>query len=497
MADVRNLAVLPRPRTAWQAMDAGFTLARMHFISLSVLWLCFAVPVFLLTAAIQYWLGWSLMIFFWWWLKPLYELPIHFYLSRALFSEPIAKKEALKLTFKHFWLLCKTYLTYARFSGKRSMSYGVVFLEKLPLKLRSARIETMTMVTTRHYLLMTVCLHIEVFLTYAVIAIVAYLFFPDIVSQFNWIRFLTSAETAEYDPYFIAASFSSVIAGALVAPFYVAAGFMIYINRRMHLEAWDIEHRFRNITPRTRSALTGTLICLLCVLPGEKAMAEDRAQYLPSKPDVETSVIEVMSSDDFGVMKTRKVPKFNVEKEEQQEEKLDPSFIQWLTDITSSVAGALRILIWGAAILFVSLLIYTLFKFKRPTSKSSHALQRGSRDKEGAKSHPLTQDLPHDIVATAQRFLQQGERRQALSVLFRGALRAIMTEYNLKITSGATESDCQASVSEVANANQTTTFSALMNLWQQEAYANQPQDEQQIKLLIDDWRDAFGGSPRV
>lgn len=494
MADIENLTVLPRPRSAWQAMDAGFTLARSHFLSLSVLWLFFSVPVFVLSAAIQYWLGWSLMIFFWWWLKPLYELPLHFYLSRALFSEPISKREAVKLTKSHFWLLFKTYLTLARFSPKRSMTYGVVFLEKLPRKLRAVRIDTLTMVTTRHYLLMLVCLHIEVFLTYGLIAFFAYFFLPNIIGQVDWSSFLLNADSNEFEPYFIAASFASVVAGALVAPFYVASGFIIYINRRMHLEAWDIEHRFRNITPRTRASLASVLILILCMAPGEKTWAENRAQYLPSASEVEKSLIEVMASDDFGVTKTRTVPKFNFDKDEEkrEEEKLNPNFVEWLSNIARSVAGVLKLLIWGAAILFVVLLIYTIIKFTRVPVQTGNALTRGNRDEEDAKSHPLTQDLPQDIVATAERLLHQGERRKALSVLFRGALRAIMTEYELKIASGATESDCKQSVSAVANENQRTTFSTLMSVWQREAYANQPQEEHQIKILIDDWHKAFG-----
>jgi thiosulfate reductase cytochrome b subunit len=32
---------------------------------------------------------------------------------------------------------------------------------------------------------------------------------------------------------------------AVLEPFYVAAGFAMYLNRRVELEAWDIEQEFR------------------------------------------------------------------------------------------------------------------------------------------------------------------------------------------------------------------------------------------------------------
>ena len=35
------------------------------------------------------------------------------------------------------------------------------------------------------------------------------------------------------------------IAVAIVEPFFVGAGFAMYLNRRVELEAWDIEQEFR------------------------------------------------------------------------------------------------------------------------------------------------------------------------------------------------------------------------------------------------------------
>ena len=37
---------------------------------------------------------------------------------------------------------------------------------------------------------------------------------------------------------------------ALLEPFYVASGFAMYLNRRVELEAWDIEQEFRRAFPQ-------------------------------------------------------------------------------------------------------------------------------------------------------------------------------------------------------------------------------------------------------
>ena len=47
----------------------------------------------------------------------------------------------------------------------------------------------------------------------------------------------------------------SYVAMVLVAPFYTMAGFALYISRRITLEGWDIEIRFRHLAERQPSTL--------------------------------------------------------------------------------------------------------------------------------------------------------------------------------------------------------------------------------------------------
>ena len=47
------------------------------------------------------------------------------------------------------------------------------------------------------------------------------------------------------------------IAVLFLEPFYVAAGFAMYLNRRAELEAWDIEQEFRRAFARMIAAACG------------------------------------------------------------------------------------------------------------------------------------------------------------------------------------------------------------------------------------------------
>lgn len=513
MADIRNLSVLPRPRSAWQAMDAGFTLARAHFLPLVLMWLGFSLPVFAICLFIQLWFDLPYMLFVWWWFKPLYELPILFFLSRAVFSENLSVTAAWKLSLKHFWTLFKTYLTLARCSTARAMTYSVVFLEALPRKQRAGRISTLCAVKTRHYLLMLACLHIEYILAYAIITLVGVLFFSSALAEFQWEFLFESLDDPTFQAWMAGASITTLIAAALVAPFYVAGGFLIYINRRMQLEAWDIEHRFRDIKPRAikSSVIAGVLLTPLLFGTADPAMAQDktlaqdttveqrktmpeeRAESIMTPASAKAAINEILQHKDFGYTKTRTVPVLkerDEDEDDEERESLDLSFLEGLVDAMSSMATIFKIVLWTAVVFFVGLLLYTLFRFKQSFSRPS-ALTRHRPEGEDAQSHPLTQDLPVDIVATAEQLLSQGQRRQALSVLFRGALRSVMYEHEMKIASGATESDCETSVAAVANQQQVQTFTHLLGVWRKEAYANQPQPEDVIRKLIADWRNAF------
>jgi type IV secretory pathway TrbD component len=57
----------------------------------------------------------------------------------------------------------------------------------------------------------------------------------------SWMSLLTGAAKLQT----ITLTLGYAAAVAFVEPFYVAAGFGMYLNRRVELEAWDIEQEFR------------------------------------------------------------------------------------------------------------------------------------------------------------------------------------------------------------------------------------------------------------
>ncbi|WP_331351677.1 hypothetical protein, partial [Cellvibrio sp. UBA7671] len=79
------------------------------------------------------------------------------------------------------------------------------------------------------------------------------------------------------------------IALAFTAPFYVACGFALYLNRRIKLEAWDIDIAFRRIANKRRTATNlASLMFAICVGLGLFSLDAQRNAYADEQlPSIE------------------------------------------------------------------------------------------------------------------------------------------------------------------------------------------------------------------
>lgn len=238
------IQVEPRLRNPWQAIDLGFALARAWWRPLFLSWFLPCVCLWLLLSAVLWQQQWLALILVWW-LKPLFDrLPL-FFASRAMFGEVLT----LKALFKHWRRALKfewfSWLTLRRLSPTRSLDMPVTVLEQLSGKARARRLQVMHQTATSGGSWLTfVCIHIEMIISLGAMAMVALLIpagvdfglIDSYIDQSPWMVFASNGV--------------SILAMSLVAPFYTMAGFSLYINRRVQLEGWDIEIRFRHLLER-------------------------------------------------------------------------------------------------------------------------------------------------------------------------------------------------------------------------------------------------------
>lgn len=233
-----HLVIETRVRSGWSAIDLGITLARRFWLRSVCLYLLLAVPVYLLTRFFStdwYFLSYVIL----WWMKPVFERPILFLLSRELFSESTSFKQTV-FAFGQwikpglFWIL-----TLRRLSFLRSMHAPITLLERPKGKDYGRRTAILGSKVSRPAFWLTMVLfHIEAFMVLGIFVLIA-LIAPEWVDLSFWL--LESEQVRNTYEDLIA-----LFVVASIAPFYVASGFMLYISRRVELEGWDIEMCFRD-----------------------------------------------------------------------------------------------------------------------------------------------------------------------------------------------------------------------------------------------------------
>ena len=276
--------VVLRPRSSWEAIDLGFRMARRWYPSLWLLWMATALPVF---ATVHLFLHDSMLlaIFVFWWLKPLFEPLLTAWLGRALFNVEVPVREHLRDALPVLRKGLIGNLSWRRLFPSRSFYLCVQQLEGLYGERYRSRLQVLENTHPNSGWLTILVLHMEMVLGMSVSGLILMLL-PDTVDiDLGTLEYLDSSIAYAWFnnlSYFLVAS--------LIAPFYVAAGFSLYINARTELEAWDIEIAFRRMsaeqqhhdrTSRPLRATAGMMLSVVlafCIMPAQEAVALDREE---------------------------------------------------------------------------------------------------------------------------------------------------------------------------------------------------------------------------
>jgi hypothetical protein len=238
---IEALAVTLRPRPMSEAADLGQRLVQVHARSV---WRCYwpvwaaVMLLSLATVEIAAWLP-GLLIF---WLKPWLDRSLLFVLSRAVFGEATSWSDLWAARREVFTRSLLRTLTMARLSPWRSFTQAIDQLEGQRGGARRKR--RGVLLGSQRGMVMGVQFvyaNLEMIFVVALIALIAW-FLPDALRSELWSLY-SQGESAAMQA---AVSFGYGLVVLALEPFYVAAGFAMYLNRRVELEAWDIEQEFRH-----------------------------------------------------------------------------------------------------------------------------------------------------------------------------------------------------------------------------------------------------------
>ncbi|HTS51869.1 MAG TPA: DUF4129 domain-containing protein, partial [Burkholderiales bacterium] len=105
------------------------------------------------------------------------------------------------------------------------------------------------------------------------------------------------------------------------------------------------------------------------------------------------------------------------------------------------------------------------------------------------------ESLPQDVAAAAARLARSGDVVGALSLLYRGALVALLHRDQIELANGDTEVDCLTKTRERVAARTYAYLTRLLVVWQAAAYAHRMPPLPEVEQLASEWPGVFGAEP--
>ena len=520
-----------RPRSAWEAVDLGILMAKRWWLPMMKVWLLASFPILLLALIIPwkwYWLGGALI----WWLKPIYERPLLHILSHAVFNDLPDTRSTFKLFPSLALKQIIASLTWRRFSPSRSMDLSVLQLEGLSGARRQERLGVLHREDSSPAgWISFMGSGMEFFLWIGILSFIWALLPQEL--DIEWAGLFFTQDSTELHNLQIILWYLSL---GLTAPFYVACGFALYLNRRIKLEAWDIDIAFRRIANKRRTGnttLTSWLFVLALGLSSffidaqHSAYADDRLPEVETSVDTvaaeeyqgepvidkplgefteldrtqsQASIKEVMAQSEFSRKEIQRTIKFDEPDEKDVEFWED--VIDFLRNFEGFLAAAslLEILLWLAV---AALIIFVIYRYRNWLAAQFVRIA----PTPAPKAKPVTlfgmdltrESLPEDINTSALNLLHAGNTRAALALLYRASLFHLIHS-GVDIHDGHTELECVGLMREhfAKHHNAKTRidyFARLTRIWQQLAYGHLMPDAATAQDLCSSWNQSWLATP--
>lgn len=527
-----------RPRSAWEAVDLGLLMAKRWWLAMMKVWLLASAPFFALALFIPAQYFWAAFLVLWWF-KPLYERPLLHILSRAIFNDLPNTHSTLqqfpRLALQQIFMS----LTLRRFSPTRAMDLPVVQLEGLAGARRQARISLLHREDSAPAgWLSFIGLQLEIYLALGMISLLWSMIPSEL--EIEWANLFFNQQTAQLQYLQLALWY---LALGLTAPFYVACGFALYLNRRIKLEAWDIDIAFRRIAEKRKenqqqSSLVSIVVALL--LFSSMAITHPQTSYADDQlPSMETensaaasiqSFVEpplgeyrdltkdealeaiktVMQGNEFSRKETKRRLTY-IEPEGKEnwlakylDEKFGHFFKNW-EDFRGFgyAASALEIVLWCAVLLLIALVIYRYRHWLAAQYVRIAPPKVPRTIPQTLFGMDVTREsLPEDISGSALELLHQGNSRAALALLYRASLFQLIQQ-GVDIHEGHTEGECVQLMVELFNREALNTknpgnkstqidyFAKLTRHWQRLAYGHQFPPITVAEQLSNEWNSCW------
>ena len=526
--DLERMTAKVRPRKGWEAIDLGVALVQKHAVALYKIWFITTLPVFLLGAVLfSNYSIWPYLVF--WLLKPLWERPLLHFLSRELFGERLTVKDCVKQFFHLAKIQWFASLTWRRLSFTRSLDLPIIQLEGLSGTQRSQRLRVIHSIGAGSAVWLTllfVCLEVIFYVSFIALA---YLFLPaqwsDSIDVWQW---LVAEEESALENFVL--NLLTYFSVSIVAPFYTACGFALYLNQRTHLEAWDIELAFKRLAKRLTEQDYGASIRLagIALTIGFIMMISPHQQLNAAEPTPTINESVSKSSSDSQPLPEENLPQSLAQLNHEQAEKMiadiksgdtfhqkeadyriqrrfttedtateesDGRASPWWYFITKIISFGVELILWVVVALIVIFLVtkyrHIVLGLKLPEK------QKKQRPKKLFGLDLESETIPSKPWLVALSLVEEKNYRQALSLLYRASLIWYIDHTEVVIKEGDTELECLKKLNRVSSSQAKVFMGLLTQQWRSLAYAHQIPTSQTLTELCQQWPKNFSKAESV
>lgn len=478
-----RLAIALRPRSAWESVDLGVGMLREWWRPLYASFAAVYVPV----AAACLWAGWSsgkawLALLLLWWLKPLFDRVALHVASRAVFGDVLGVRATLAQA--RAWLGSGLLgaLTLGRVDTARSFHLPVKQLEGQRWRAARARRTLLGRRTHGYAVWLTLaCLNFELVFVWSA-DMLWDLVLPAKAQEGTSIWEAMFADAA-FDDVFTFADYAAYAAAVFVVePLYVAAGFALYLNRRTLLEGWDLEVALRRIAAQRAAvaALVFVAAALVLLVPAAPAVAQAAAK------DAKREIDEVLKAPEFPHRRT--VTRW--QRRPAEEFRAGPEFdFTWLRAIGYAFAKSSEVALWMLAGALVALGLWWAARLMPRAPPAPRAPYQPPAALFGMALAPET--LPADLADAVRGLLGAGRMREALALLYRGTLSALVHGRGIELRPSDTEGEALLRVRAHAEAATAQFFGELVLHWQRAAYARRLPAAAEVERLLAAYSERF------
>lgn len=510
---LENVTAEIRPRNKWESVDLGVLLTQKNLKFIALAWGTLVVPFFLLILlGAFFWYDSTLLRYdnesLWlykfaygiapflcvWWLKPLYEKVLLYVFSRRLFGEKLSFSSLLSEWKNIYFKGNLKLLINRRFSLQRCFTLPISELEGLTgaaFKKRQNLLSRNGGDGATSLTIATISLsHLSMFTFYiSYVWLTMYGYQSSfIIDQVNLFvdGFFGVHINDDSTPVMLFTLFNYMLILSVFTPFYIGGGFSLYINSRTITEGWDVELAFKRMSNRLQDVRGGkSNILFKTIITFTALFYFIGTQPTAAQEEGNSKIEKIVAGEEFAVDILESEHKIYKKNDKNMPE------LGFLAGLFSFIVHVIPYLFYLLIVSGVAFLIYLLIKnahlLKKPTGKINLERLPVKKARTVLGMEVTKESLPEDILAAARLAWESGDKKLALSYLYRGAIAWMVNTAELPILESDTEHDCIKHAKVIEPVEVVQYFVYLTNLWVNLTYGKIPPDEDCIDKLCQQW----------